>query len=85
MCSDLHAEVRHTAGHKGVGVDVFMTGQERKEEERTAFLYGVLHTVHTRTVRIIPNQNVAPFTALVLLNYISHSVWAECLCSYIHV
>lgn len=59
MCFDLHAEVRHTAGHKGVGVDVFMTGQEGKEEKRAALLYGILHRVTVGTVRFISNQKVA--------------------------
>lgn len=56
MCVDLHTEVRHTAGHKGVGVDVFMTGQEGKEEKRAALLYGILHTVTIRTFRFISTQ-----------------------------
>lgn len=29
---DLHTKVRHTAGHKRIGVNVFMTGQKWKEE-----------------------------------------------------
>lgn len=62
MCFDLHTEVRHTAGHKGVGVDVFMTGQEGEEEKRAALLYGILHTVTIRTFRFISNQKVASFT-----------------------
>lgn len=49
-CSDLHTEVRHTAGHKGIWVNVFMTGQKRKEKKCTAFLYGILHTFTIKTV-----------------------------------
>lgn len=46
-CFDSHAEVRHTAGHKRIGVNVFVAGQKWKEEQCTAFLYGILHTVKT--------------------------------------
>lgn len=46
-CFDSHAEVRHTAGHERIGVNVFVAGQKWKEEQCTAFLYGILHTVKT--------------------------------------
>lgn len=42
-CCYLHTEVRHTAGHKGIWINVFMTWQKREEEKCTAFLYGILH------------------------------------------
>lgn len=48
-CFDLHTEVRHTAGHKGIWVNVFMTGQKWEEEKCTAFLYGILHTFTINT------------------------------------
>lgn len=48
---DLHTEVRHTAGHKGIWVNVFMTGQKWKEKKCTAFLYGILHAIMIKALQ----------------------------------